>query len=84
MKMLDVKREQTEAIDMLELMNPIGLELGAARRREVAQSTMRDARASQDRPRSEASSALMIVSEKMGGPETAPRPTTMQATSDCG
>jgi hypothetical protein len=69
---------------MLELMNPVGLELGVARRREVAQSTMRDARASRERSRRAASSALMIVSDKIGGQEATPRPTAMQPTGDCG
>ena len=68
---------------MLELMNPVGLELGVARRREVALSTIRDARATQERSRVAAGAALMIVSERIAGQEATPRSTTMQPTGDC-
>jgi len=80
--MLDVKQER-RSDRMLELMNPVGLELGVARRREVAESSMRDARASQERSRRAAISAVMIVGVRVGGQEATPRPTAMQATGDC-
>ena len=67
---------------MLELMNPIALDLGVARRREVAEETMRAARASEERSRRAASSALALVSDTIGGQEATPRP-KMQPTSDC-
>ena len=67
---------------MLELMNPVALELGVERRREVAEETMRAARASEVRSRQTASSALSIVGHKIGGSELAPRQ-KMQTTSDC-
>ena len=66
---------------MLELMNPVALELSVERRREVAEETMRAARASEVRSRQSASSALAIVGEE-GGHRLAPRP-KMQTTSDC-
>ena len=67
---------------MLELMNPVALELGVARRREIAEETMRAARAKGTSPREDVGSALMLVSEKIGGQEVTPRP-KMQTTSDC-
>ncbi len=67
---------------MLEFMNPVALDLGVARRREVAEETMRAVRSSGVRPREDVGSTLMLVGQKIGGHEVTPRP-TMQHTSDC-
>jgi len=67
---------------MLELMNPVALELSVERRREVAEETMRAARGSEVRSRQTADSALSLVGQQIGGPELAPRP-KMQTTGDC-
>lgn len=67
---------------MLELMNPVALDVGTARRREIAEETMRAARASGPGPRQEVGSVLMLVGQKIGGQEVTPRP-KMQTSSDC-
>ena len=67
---------------MLELMNPVALELGTARRREIAEETMRAARSSGAGARGQVGSALMLVGQKLGGQQATPRP-QMQPTSDC-
>ena len=66
---------------MLELMSQEALRLGAQRRREVALSTMRDARAS-DGARHAAGAAIVAIGQRVAG-EIASGNKTLRATSDC-
>jgi hypothetical protein len=72
---------------VFELMNPIALEVGQERRREIAEETMRAARASDKDPRESAASALMIVAKQVGGQDAAPRKAApspkLQPKTDC-
>ena len=67
---------------MLELMNPVALEVGEARRREVALETMRAARTSASEPQQPSSSALMLVAQPVAMERAAPSQKT-QPRCDC-
>jgi hypothetical protein len=72
---------------VLELMNPIALEVGEAHRREMAKQTMRASRSPDDKPRQSAASALAFVAQQVGGQDAVPRMAapspTMQPKTDC-
>ena len=67
--------------ELLELMNPVALELGVERRREIAEETMRASRAAEVRSRQAADGVIALVDKNVGGPELSPR--QLQPTSDC-
>ena len=57
---------------MLELMNPVGLEVGEARRREVALETMRASRTKESESQYAPSAAMMLVAQPVGTERPAP------------
>jgi hypothetical protein len=67
---------------MMELMSQVALEAGAERRREVAQETMRAARAADGGFRHVAGVAVIGIGRRIAGemPATSRR---MQASGDC-
>ena len=67
---------------MLELMNPLALELGVERRREIAEERMRTARAAEVGSWQTADPVVALRNQHIGGPELSPKP-QLRPTSDC-
>lgn len=68
--------------ELLELMNPLALELGVERRREIAEERMGAARAAEIRSRHTADPVVALGNQHIGGPELSPKP-QLRPTSDC-
>jgi len=67
---------------LLELMNPVALELGVERHREIANERMRAARAAEVGSRQKADAVFAVGDQHIGGPELSPKP-QLRPTSDC-